>query len=511
MSKLWVIAPAYNKEQRLTAFDGKPQRSEIIFRLGKSILLLCAIYYICVFIVLSVIRIPAFIEYEWLEGLHLNLIHRILAGLSIYGPPSLEYAGIIYPPLYIYFSAGLSYIFGEGYLIPRLISFFATLGSLLFIGKIVTDLSGSKSGGLIAAGLYAGMYGIVNCWYDFARIDSLYIFFTLAAIYWLRKSTEKGILNSVLGIAAAVCAIMTKQTAWLPILAVSLFCLSSRNRKAVWTIVFCLTAIGVSHVLAGLLTDNWFYYYVYKVPATHPVAEGIVNFFLRYELLPYLSFGLILLILSIGVSFRNKVQNKSALFLLLITPALIIAGLLPRIKLGGAENNLMPIAAALALGGGVMFAQLNKVKIKTAMIIIAVFIGFNLQIRYNPQDALPSNIEFERTQIILSVIKQMPEPMFTPCHLYLPIYAGKNSSAYWGSLVDVFLTQDQESIKLYRNLEQALKEKKFKTVILKMDFFQQNRFPEDVLLANYRELDLNTIITSQEQELINIKVYVPRT
>jgi hypothetical protein len=506
-----VIAPTYNEERCMTAFDEKPQRSEIIFRLCKSILLLFAIYYICSFIILAVLRIPAFIEYEWLEGLHLHLIHRILAGLSIYSPPSLEYAGIIYPPLYIYFSAGFSYIFGEGYFIPRLISFFATLGSFLFIGKIVTDLSGSKSGGLIAAGLYAGMYGIVNCWYDFARIDALYIFFTLAAIYWLRTSAEKEILNSVLGIAAAVCAIMTKQTAWLPILAVSLFCLSSRNRKAVWTIVFCFTAIGVSQVLAGLLTDNWFYYYVYKVPATHPVADGIVKLFFRYELLPYLSCGFMILILSIVVTVRDKVQNQSAFFLLLITPALIIAGLLPRLKLGGAENNLMPIAAALALGGGVMFAQLNKVNKRTAMIVIALFIGINLQILYRPQDALPSNSEFQRTQILLKVIKQMPEPMFTPCHLYLPIYAGKNSSAYWGSLVDLFLTQDQESIKLSKTLEQTLKDKKFKTIILKTEFFQQNRFPEDVLRANYRELDLNNIITREEQELVNIKVYVPRT
>ena len=170
-----------------------PNLKKRMLRIVQVLLSLLAVYYLIVFVILAFMRMQALIEYDWLEGLHLLQVHRLLAGMSLYPAPSSEYIPLMYGPLYYYYiSCFVAFFAGESYASLRFVSLVSTLGALVMIGMLVRSMTGSKQAAWVAAGLYIGMYGMVDFWFDIARVDSLFIFFIMTAVYFIWIAPNKG-------------------------------------------------------------------------------------------------------------------------------------------------------------------------------------------------------------------------------------------------------------------------------------------------------------------------------
>jgi 4-amino-4-deoxy-L-arabinose transferase-like glycosyltransferase len=139
-------------------------------------------------------------ELEWMEGGSLGQVSWILSGHKLYGPPSLEFTPWVYPPLYFYVSAAVSSMLSGGLLPLRLVSFVASLGSLAFIFAIAQRETGSRRAGWLSAGLFVATYQLGGTWFDLARVDSLFLVLSLAALYVLRftESFRAALLAGVL-------------------------------------------------------------------------------------------------------------------------------------------------------------------------------------------------------------------------------------------------------------------------------------------------------------------------
>lgn len=472
---------------------------------GKVLLVLFAVYYLAAFFILGLMMIFAPFEYDWLESVHLDQIHRWLLGQQLYAAPSLEYIAVIYPPLYIYVSSFFVYLFGESYTSARFVSFLAVIGTEVVLGALVWRKTHSAFAALLAAGFYAGMYGVVSFFYTTARIDSLYVFLILLFFYTIWAASEKGGMAIILAAVAAVGSVLTKQPAVIVVFVLCLWCFFVNNIQARVTAVLCVMAVLASQAIPSLTGNAWFFYYLYEAPFAHPLSLTLLRDFLYRDLLRFLSAGLIVTVVVFYFLFKKPLGKKEAFLFLTFFAAMMVAGFAPRIKIGGNVNNLMPITAAIALCCGLAGGMLQNAKDWHKVLLLILLVCFNIQIAYSPLRIFRFTAARNNVQTI-EVFRGLEAPVFAPCHPYIPISAGKNPSAFWGAIYDVSISSGKPGRQLREDLRKALEEKRFRTVVLRDAFFMQEAFPYAELEATYRKID-----PPNDPALINrLVIYVPR-
>jgi 4-amino-4-deoxy-L-arabinose transferase-like glycosyltransferase len=197
-------------------------RKSLIFDIGalvrliKIVLATAAIYYIVAFITTAFLRLAYPYELDWLEGVSLDLVRRVLEGQAIYARPSVEFVPFIYPPLFFYASAASAAVFGLQFASLRLISLAAALGSFAIIFLFVKRETKSNFAGLVGAGLLAAAYRLSGDWFDVARVDSLFLFLLLASLYAARFWASCR-AQALAGLLAAL-SFFAKQTAVLAVI-----------------------------------------------------------------------------------------------------------------------------------------------------------------------------------------------------------------------------------------------------------------------------------------------------
>src|SRR5262245_48188091 len=107
------VAPRHRKPQPAPA--RKPSALE-------PVLVVAASAYVAMVVAVAVLRMSYPFELEWLEGLVLEHVQRLLHGRALYVRPSLEFIPLNYTPLYFWAGAAVSKLMGEGFLPLRLVS-----------------------------------------------------------------------------------------------------------------------------------------------------------------------------------------------------------------------------------------------------------------------------------------------------------------------------------------------------------------------------------------------------
>jgi len=92
-----------------------------------------AVAYLVVYLWMAYQRLRYPFELEWIEGGMVDQVQRLIHGQSMYVAPGLNYVPFLYPPLYFYFSAAASLLFGAGLFPLRLVSFISSLVSFTVI------------------------------------------------------------------------------------------------------------------------------------------------------------------------------------------------------------------------------------------------------------------------------------------------------------------------------------------------------------------------------------------
>jgi glycosyltransferase involved in cell wall biosynthesis len=478
-------------------------------RVVRPLLGFYAAYYFLAFVILALVRMVLAVEFDWLESFHLVQVHRILAGQPIYTPPSVEYVPVLYPPLYPYLASAIAFLTGEGYAILRLISFVSALGSQVIIWLLVSGLTGSRAAAWIAAGLYAGTYGAVSFYIDTARIDSLALFFILGMAYLLWLSREKGLFMAILAATAGALAVLTKQTTLAPVAALSLWIFLAGGARGRRTGILCVAMVALSQALAFAFSNGWIFYYLYRMPMTHPVLPERAGTFLLLDFLPHFSMASILLVWAVFALLKSGQDREKAYFLILFTLAMALNSLMPYLKVGGFRNNLIPFAATMVLGSGIAMGLLAKKEGRYSILSLSLLLGFAAQLTYNVKRAVPSEERRQAQELRVELFRNLEEPVFAPTHPYTATAAGKTEFAFWGTIFDVLITTGEASDRLRTQLVSALEQRSFRTVILKKKFFQMNSFPFAELNANYKQIDAPPSMSQSSAS--GYLIYIPKS
>ena len=399
-----------------------------------------AVGYLGVYVLQVIFRLGYPFELEWMEGGSVEHVRRVLSGQPLYVPPSLDFVPYIYTPLYYYVSAVFSLILGEGFLPLRLVSFLSSLGCLALIFLHVKGETQDPFSGLLAAGLFAAAFRAGGAWLDLARVDSLFLFLMLFAIYLTKCRTT---LPSVIlaGVALGL-SYLTKQVAGVIALPFLVAAFLWRGKKALWLLCFFGAIVGASTVFFDLLSQGWYGYYVFLLSAHHTWGKAAWLSYWAKDLMGPLGPACLLALLALFPSLSG-ISRKNAWFYLLTVGGLVGGSWFSRLHAGGYDNVLLPAYAGIALLSGQGFSSLDRmlrtlpVREGSAFFLrLALLIQF-VVLAYPPWRQIPTPQDRQAGREFLNVLSSLPGDVFVPYHAYLPRLAGKRSRAQAMAVYDV--------------------------------------------------------------------------
>lgn len=403
----------------------------IIFVL-KLLIGLGASYYILLFLYISISRIAFPFAFDWVEGAVLMQVNHLLSGQSMYAQPHAAYTALIYPPLYFYASAVMTWIFGFGFLPLRLTSLLATCGCMLMIFTITRRITASSLYGLAATGLFAATYASVWAWFDFARVDMLYVFLILVGLFCMSIEPDG---KPVVAGAIFALAFFTKQSALFLVLPLAALTFFLHRRQ---TIIFLLT-FGVI-ATAGLfllntLSNGWYNYYAFTLPANHILNTNpdYLYYLIKIILQPIpFSFGIAMA--AILIRRKEYFQNKSYLFFFITTLTIVAGSIVSYLSPGSTHNAYIPAYAIIVILFGIglkhleesiaMIKPINTRTILTFFLFGAAILQF-WSLNYKTRDFIPSEHDAKRGNALLKYLARTPGDVMIPSHSYLALYVNK--------------------------------------------------------------------------------------
>lgn len=479
--------------RRIWAATAAPMLITILPRLEfllKCSAIACAGLYVVLYLVIAALRIRYPFELEWIEGGMVEHVKRILAGQTVYVPPTVDFVPFIYPPLYYYVGAGLSLAMGVGLLPLRLISLASSLCCFGLLFFFVTRETKDVAAGTLAAGLFAATFHLSGAWFDLAHVDSLFLALLLAGFYLVRFGAS---VQS--HVAAGLCfslAFLTKQTAVVMSLPVVLYAVWRNRRLGLCTLATLLLCAGGATLGLNTLHGGWFTYYVFQLPSQHRLLPERWIGFWTHGILRTLWAACALG--AIALARSAECERPSFWFLVSLMAGVLGGSWMSSMKQGAFDNVLMPAYAGLALLFGIathvpprrrdpeahrpkergrrgatrtVSARSNVLRFATPSgVLLLCIIQFAL-LAYSPLDQVPSRADESAGHEVLAAIAQIQGPVFMPAHGYLATLAGKRSYAHQAAVWDVYGgARNETRHRLAVELGSALRNRQFSALIM---------------------------------------------
>ena len=369
---------------------------------------------------------------EVLESNSLIEVHRVLAGQQLYAPPGVSYVPDGYPPLYFAVSAAVASVLGQSYLPLRLVSLAASLACFALLARLVQRETASACAGMAAAGVLAATYFAAGKWFDVARVDSLFLMFSVAALYaarWMRST--RGAMTALL-LAAAF---LTKQTALAEGLAVlAAVAAGPRRRLAVPAALTYGAVVGGSTLTLGLASHGWYMYYVFEQMSEHRFILGAVAQFWTGYLLPTLGLACCAVVLG---------TRRVPLVLLAGCAALVLEGCAALLHAGGNVNDLLPAYLVVALLAGLALGcQAGRWAAAVAGLLVIAQLAV-LMAGFRPAQAIPPAGDRAVGLRLIMAVRELGGTVAIPADPGLALTAGLPAVEDQIAAADVLHGKDQ--------------------------------------------------------------------
>jgi hypothetical protein len=411
-----------------------PERSADIQYWLRMLLASAAIGFILLFLYTALRRIAYPFAFDQVEGGMVTSVWRVAHGHPLYVKPTRDFVPFLYAPLFFYLAAALTKIVGPGYAALRLVSILTTLGSFAVIYALVIAETRSRLAAIAGAGFYAACYMPLQAWFDFGRVDSLFIFLLLLAIYCTRCGPI------LLAVVVWLIAFQTKQTI-LPI-AVLVICADwQRPRRMALGLIALLAGFAVSILAMNRLTHGWYSFYLFGTAKGLPWLLRPAILYIPSDLLQ--PFGLGLLILLASLLFATpRLRSRTTQYHLFVSFSIYASIWYLRAHGGSAVNTLMPAYAWTAVLFGIAIARLTRHldsvefphKALCHILLLSAAAVQILGFIYHPGRFDPSSATLARRQAFEAQLASLPGDVYVLDHSYDAILAGKHSHA----VIDAF-------------------------------------------------------------------------
>jgi hypothetical protein len=486
------------------------ERSERIV-LGLCVVL--AAGHAALYLVLSCYRVSHPFELEWMESGSLEHVMRLLRGEALYVSPSIDFVPYPYPPFYYYLSAWVAKLVGADLATLRVVSIASSIGTAALIARFVARESGRSVYGWIAAGVFLGTWRASGLYFDVGRVDSLFTFLVIGSLYLLRFASGRSMLLASAGVATL--AVMTKQTAAAPLGLIALWCVwadwrahgldlrSSLRWKRV--IGFALPfAVGVCAATIVLeMSSGHFLQYVVGVQPGHAIKWGMIGWFFWHDLLLCLplfsvAIGAWLGLLSPSGESPGRDERERRIFHLLALVGVLVACLVPRVKVGGAANNLILVHAWLCVGFGVAVARLAQwiprarprwgERFDFPLVVACALLLQLLVLARVPHGYLPSQQDLQAGRALAARIASIDGELLMPVQSHIAGEVGRRVFAHQMPVTDYDRSGLPDAEALLESYREAIRSRRFAAVVDSNTAFVRRYLGEGLLEKHYRLL-----------------------
>ena len=407
-------------------------------------------------------------------------VQRILTGHALYAAPTVGYVPDGYPPLYFATSAAAASVLGLSYLPLRLVSLVSSLACFAVLARLVQRETASAAAGIAAAGLLAATYFVTDTWFDVARVDSLFIALSAAALYtarWMRRT--RGAVATGLLLAAAF---LTKQNGLAEGVAVLTALAFGPRRRLAWPAALTYGAVvGISTLVLGLTSHGWYVFYVFVLLSEHTLKYAAFGQFWTVYLLPVLGIACCALVLGV---------RRTPLVLVAGGAALVVESYAALVHSGGRVNDVLPaylvvaLLAGLAMGGqpgGLAGPGADRLArgrlaswraglagrwvaaVAAALVIAQLAVLVN---GFHPGRAIPANADRAAGLRLASGMRALGGTIAVPSDPGLGLLAGRPAVAHQGATDDVLRASDPAvSASFRRSAARAVAARRFSAIV----------------------------------------------
>lgn len=467
-----------------------------------------AVFYLISYLAVAALSLTYPFQLEWMEGQVIDIIARARAGLPVYAKPSVDFVSFPYTPFYFYINALLSFITGVEFWPARLVSASAALGIGGIIYRWVRREGGDQRLGLISASLFFATYQISGRWFDVARVDSLFLFLTIASLYLFAYSRNtRDYLVTALVMALAF---FTKQTASLIMAPVFFAMLFVDFRRAFITgLALGLLVLGVS-IGFNVASDGWFAFFVFELQAGHEMVKRHILGFWRQDMFRHMAVVMLISVISVG--YLTYTERKKGLILAGMMVGFVGCSYAARVNWGSYFNVMMPAYAFMALATGLYLARTRSL---IQPWIYAFLLMHMVSLFYNPAKLIPSKESVEEGNRFLARIAQIDGDVLLPEWQFIQTRVGKKSFTLGMASVDLIRTDmgNKNHIKneLLKEIEEAITSRRFAAIMPGgivptpglHAFYRRTdtlRFPREYITGatNFRKTDLYEPLSKEE-------------
>ncbi len=399
------------------------------------------------------------LELEWLEGSQIYHAVRLLHGEVIYRRGASGFLPHPYPPLHPALTAAVGAVWGLSYTSARAVSvvcFAVAVGTVTWRALVHWPRRARAVVALVSLGYLATTYSMVHAWYDLARVDSMaLVLFVLAGASLDRGDGPVRTTHLVLTGALAALSLSAKQTnvffvAWLGLHSIVW------ERGRAWLFIATLGAasaggFGWLEWRTGGAFADWLF-----ETARHPLELPAFAAFGK-QLLICAPFLLVLPFATRRMAASGKLGRSSRLWLGMLIAA-IPASLLPFVKVGGGQHNLMPLLflagpVTLMVAGDALFEDLSGGEggvglastseasklVAVGLVMQALVASLHL---YGPDRCRPSAEDRRLAEALNRRIAGLEGGVICPLDPFLPVANGNRAEqASWLSHLDAIVGQ----------------------------------------------------------------------
>lgn len=400
----------------------------------RAILAIVSIGFVLLFCYTALRRMSYPFSFDQIEGGTVTAVWRIAHRQPLYVAPTRDFVPYLYAPLYFYVAATLSKLVGIGYACLRLTSILGSLGCFAILYVLVYSETYSRLIALSSAGLYAASYSAVQGWFDLGRVDSLFVFLFLLAIYCSRRAPI------LLAVLVWLVAFQVKQTI-LPV-AILVICADwQRPRRMALGLIALTAGFAASILIANHLTGGWYTFYLFGTAKGLPWVMRTAVLYIPVDLLRPFALGLLILLASL-LCLPPRLRSPSTQFYLWVSFAIYSSIGYLRAHAGSALNTLMPAYAWTAVLFGIglhrmlcwTHAKESGDRALCQALLLSAGVVQILVFTYNPGRYDPSPAMRQAREQFEQQLRSLPGDVYVINHSYDAILAGKQPHA----VIDAF-------------------------------------------------------------------------
>lgn len=364
-----------------------------------------------IFLWLNHVAFP--LNLEAMELTVLQHLKRVVSGMPLYPEPTSEFVALAYNPLYYFLAVPFTWIFGTNLFTLRLVAIVGMLGAGSVVFLAVRRATCSNWWGLMAVGLFAAAYRVMDTYLDNAHSDSWLLFTILLGCYLIDQSRSQ--FRNILGVLLMVSAFWYKQHGALFAIGAVVYLTWRDGWRKSWLSWLLALVLGPGLYLAAptSLLGPCFHYFTWQVPSRWSdlninTIRRLVKFITRY----YFVLALFGCITSVSALLRSP--NKVSIWYFMF-PIAMLSGFMG--ALDQSNNNVFILMGIWFIVTGLLgLKQLTERYLtfeQKSFHLLALGISFVLFL-YNPISVIVKPQTTAVYQDMLSYLKSLNGTVYAP-------------------------------------------------------------------------------------------------